>query len=76
MNSEGRQVDVVGVVDGASIGRLIVVVVALSAGVPFLDGATGLAIETAYVIVALPALMGGAAIGLVRARHQTAAAYA
>lgn len=75
MNAEGRQVDVVGVVDGAPIGRLIVVV-ALCAGASFLDGATGLAIETAYVIVALPALIGGAAIGLVRARHQTAAAYA
>jgi AAHS family 4-hydroxybenzoate transporter-like MFS transporter len=38
--------------------------------------AAGFPIETAYVIAAIPALIGGAAVGLVRAKHQTAAVYA
>ena len=38
--------------------------------------AAGLAIETAYVIAAVPAIIGGAAIALVRARHQSAIVYA
>src|SRR4029079_13587153 len=43
--SEARQVDVVGVVDGAPVGRLILIVVALCAGVSFLDGFDILAIS-------------------------------
>ena len=38
--------------------------------------AAGLSIELAYVIAAVPAVIGGVAIALVRAKHQTAAAYA
>jgi hypothetical protein len=33
-------------------------------------------IETAYVIAAIPALIGGLAIALVRAKHQSAVVYA
>jgi len=38
--------------------------------------AAGLTIETAYVIAAVPAILGGAAIALVRAKHQSAVIYA
>jgi hypothetical protein len=38
--------------------------------------ATGLTIEMAYVIAAIPALVGGIAIALVRARPQSAVVYA
>jgi len=38
--------------------------------------AAGVTIETAYVIAAVPALLGGAAISLVRAKHQSAVIYA
>jgi hypothetical protein len=38
--------------------------------------AAGLKIETAYVIAAIPAVIGGIAIALVRARPQSAVAYA
>ena len=38
--------------------------------------AAGLKIETAYVIAAVPAVIGGIAIALVRARPQSAVAYA
>jgi AAHS family 4-hydroxybenzoate transporter-like MFS transporter len=43
--SESRQVDAVGVVDGAPVGKLIILVVALCAGVSFLDGFDILAIS-------------------------------
>ena len=38
--------------------------------------AAGSTIETAYVIAAVPAILGGAAIALVRAKHQSAVIYA
>jgi AAHS family 4-hydroxybenzoate transporter-like MFS transporter len=38
--------------------------------------AAGLTIETAYVIAAVPAIIGGIAIALVRAKHQSAVVYA
>ena len=38
--------------------------------------AAGLSIETAYVIAAVPAIIGGFAIALVRAQHQSAVVYA
>jgi len=38
--------------------------------------ATGLSIETAYVIAAVPAIIGGIAIALVRAKHQSTIVYA
>ena len=38
--------------------------------------AAGLNIETAYVIAAIPALIGGIAVALVRAQHQSAVVYA
>ncbi|HEU4661054.1 MAG TPA: MFS transporter [Pseudolabrys sp.] len=38
--------------------------------------ATGLSIEMAYVIAAVPAIIGGVAIALVRAQHQSAVVYA
>ena len=38
--------------------------------------AAGLSIETAYVIAAIPAIIGGIAIALVRAQHQSAVVYA
>jgi len=41
----GKDVDVVAVIDGAPLGRSIVLVVALCAGVSFLDGFDILAIS-------------------------------
>ena len=41
-----------------------------------LGAAPGLKIETAYDIAAIPAVIGGIAIALVRARPQSAVAYA
>ena len=38
--------------------------------------AAGLNIETAYVIAAVPALIGGIAVAMVRAQHQSAVVYA
>ena len=38
--------------------------------------AAGLRIEAAYMIAAIPAVIGGIAIALVRAKHQSATAYA
>jgi MFS transporter, AAHS family, 4-hydroxybenzoate transporter len=38
--------------------------------------ATGLSIETAYVIAAVPAIIGGIAVALVRTQHQSASVYA
>ena len=38
--------------------------------------AAGLSIETAYVIAAVPAIIGGIAIALVRAQHQSTVVYA
>jgi hypothetical protein len=38
--------------------------------------AAGVTIEIAYVIAAIPAIIGGIAIALVRAQHQSAVVYA
>jgi len=38
--------------------------------------AAGLSIEMAYVIAAIPAIIGGVAIALVRAQHKSAVVYA
>ena len=45
VTASGRQVDAANVVDGASVGKLIIGVVALCAGVSFLDGFDILAIS-------------------------------
>src|SRR5215468_4259444 len=45
ISTVGRQVDVVSLVDGSPVGKLIVIVVALCAGVSFLDGFDILAIS-------------------------------
>ncbi len=52
----------VGAIAGAMFGTALV--------------AAGLRIEAAYMIAAIPAVVGGIAIALVRAKHQSAAAYA
>lgn len=52
----------VGAIGGALFGTALV--------------ATGLSIEMAYVIAAVPAIIGGVAIALVRAQHQSAVVYA
>ncbi|MGH9809581.1 MAG: MFS transporter, partial [Terriglobia bacterium] len=43
--ASGKQIDVVSVVDGSSVGKVIILVVALCAGVSFLDGFDILAIS-------------------------------
>jgi MFS transporter, AAHS family, 4-hydroxybenzoate transporter len=76
--SGGKQVDVVGVVDGAPVGRLILIVVALCAGVSFLDGFDILAIS--YVAPVIAPVIGAAwklpkeAFGPIFAAHYIGAA--
>ena len=58
---EARQVDAVGVVDAAPVGKLIIAVVALCAGVSFLDGFDILAIS--YVAPVIGAAAGSVFFG-------------
>ena len=68
---EARQVDAVGVVDAAPVGKLIIAMVALCAGVSFLDGFDILAISyVAPVIGGLDAVQGGVRPDLCRALYR------
>jgi len=72
--SEGRQVDAVGVVDGAPLGRLIFAVVALCAGVSFLDGFDILAISYVAPVIGASWQLPREAFGPIFAAHYIGAA--
>jgi AAHS family 4-hydroxybenzoate transporter-like MFS transporter len=74
VNAEGRQVDVVGVVDGAAIGRVIVLAVALCAGVSFLDGFDILAISYVAPVIGAAWKLPKEAFGPIFAAHYIGAA--
>lgn len=71
---EGRQVDAVGVVDGAPVGRLIIAVVALCAGVSFLDGFDILAISYVAPVIGAAWKLPREAFGPIFAAHYIGAA--
>ncbi|MGN6572458.1 MAG: MFS transporter [Pseudolabrys sp.] len=72
--SEGRQVDAVGVVDGAPVGTLIIAVVALCAGVSFLDGFDILAISYVAPVIGAAWKLPREAFGPIFAAHYIGAA--
>jgi AAHS family 4-hydroxybenzoate transporter-like MFS transporter len=72
--SEARQVDVVGVVDGAPVGKLILLVVALCAGVSFLDGFDILAISYVAPVIGASWKLPKEAFGPIFAAHYIGAA--
>jgi AAHS family 4-hydroxybenzoate transporter-like MFS transporter len=67
--SESRQVDAVGVVDGAPVGKLIILVVALCAGVSFLDGFDILAISYVAPVIGAAWKLPKEAFGPIFAAH-------
>lgn len=71
---EGRQVDAVGVVDGAPVGKLIIAVVALCAGVSFLDGFDILAISYVAPVIGAAWKLPREAFGPIFAAHYIGAA--
>ncbi len=71
---EGRQVDAVGVVDAAPVGRLIFAVVALCAGVSFLDGFDILAISYVAPVIGAAWKLPREAFGPIFAAHYIGAA--
>ena len=71
---EGRQIDAVGVVDGAPVGRLIIAVVALCAGVSFLDGFDILAISYVAPVIGAAWKLPREAFGPIFAAHYIGAA--
>lgn len=73
-SSSGRQIDVVNVVDGALVGKLILVVVALCAGVSFLDGFDILAISYVAPVIGAAWKLPREAFGPIFAAHYIGAA--
>lgn len=73
-NSSGRQVDAVNVVDSASVGKLILIVVALCAGVSFLDGFDILAISYVAPVIGAAWKLPREAFGPIFAAHYIGAA--
>jgi AAHS family 4-hydroxybenzoate transporter-like MFS transporter len=71
---EARQVDAVGVVDAAPVGRLIIAVVALCAGVSFLDGFDILAISYVAPVIGAAWKLPREAFGPIFAAHYIGAA--
>lgn len=71
---EGRQVDAVGVVDAAPVGKLIIAVVALCAGVSFLDGFDILAISYVAPVIGAAWKLPREAFGPIFAAHYIGAA--
>lgn len=72
--TSGRQVDAVSIVDGSSVGRLIVIVVALCAGVSFLDGFDILAISYVAPVIGAAWKLPKEAFGPIFAAHYIGAA--
>lgn len=74
VTTSGRQVDAVSIVDGSSVGRLIVIVVALCAGVSFLDGFDILAISYVAPVIGAAWKLPKEAFGPIFAAHYIGAA--
>jgi len=72
--ASGRKVDAVGIVDEASIGRLILTVVLLCAGVSFLDGFDILAISYVAPVIGAEWNLSREAFGPIFAAHYIGAA--
>ena len=73
-NASARQIDVVNVVDGSSVGKLILIVVALCAGVSFLDGFDILAISYVAPVIGAAWKLPNEAFGPIFAAHYIGAA--
>lgn len=73
-NASARQIDVVNVVDGSSVGKLILIVVALCAGVSFLDGFDILAISYVAPVIGAAWKLPREAFGPIFAAHYIGAA--
>ena len=67
--ASGKQVDVVSVVDGSSVGKVIILVVALCAGVSFLDGFDILAISYVAPVIGAEWKLPREAFGPIFAAH-------
>jgi MFS transporter, AAHS family, 4-hydroxybenzoate transporter len=74
VTASGRQVDAVNIVDGSSVGRLIIGVVALCAGVSFLDGFDILAISYVAPVIGAAWKLPKEAFGPIFAAHYIGAA--
>src|SRR5665213_936365 len=74
VNAGGRQIDAVNVVDSASVGKLILTVVALCAGVSFLDGFDILAISYVAPVIGAAWKLPREAFGPIFAAHYIGAA--
>ena len=74
MAASGRQVDAVNVVDGSSVGKVIIGVVALCAGVSFLDGFDILAISYVAPVIGAAWKLPREAFGPIFAAHYIGAA--
>jgi len=74
ISTVGRQVDVVSLVDGSPVGKLIVIVVALCAGVSFLDGFDILAISYVAPVIGAAWKLPKEAFGPIFAAHYIGAA--
>ncbi len=72
--ASGRQVDAVGIVDGSAVGKLIIAVVALCAGVSFLDGFDILAISYVAPVIGAVWKLPKEAFGPIFAAHYIGAA--
>jgi AAHS family 4-hydroxybenzoate transporter-like MFS transporter len=73
-NASARQIDVVNVVDGSSVGKLILIVVALCAGVSFLDGFDILAISYVAPVIGAAWKLPRETFGPIFAAHYIGAA--
>jgi len=74
MANDGKQIDVVGVIDAAPVGRLIIGVVALCAGVSLLDGFDILAISYVAPVIGAAWKLPREAFGPIFAAHYIGAA--
>lgn len=72
--TSGRQVDAVGIVDGSAVGKVIIAVVALCAGVSFLDGFDILAISYVAPVIGAAWKLPKEAFGPIFAAHYIGAA--
>ena len=74
VTASGKQVDAVNVVDGSPVGKLIITVVALCAGVSFLDGFDILAISYVAPVIGAAWKLPKEAFGPIFAAHYIGAA--
>lgn len=74
ITASGRQVDAVSIVDGSAVGKIIIAVVALCAGVSFLDGFDILAISYVAPVIGAAWKLPKEAFGPIFAAHYIGAA--